>query len=703
LWFQPDFIKANARPWFKFQLILEKRPPPRGAEFDRGTDIKRFLPLPLWTAAAVLVYHTAFTFRDFRPGWEELPRVFSPWGNFLPEIWMGHMPRLLAAAVFFASLPGLGSRILRAAGVEENRYFIRAGTALAAWSLLGFLLAAAGLSSPRILKAVSVAAAAAGLTAVRWTAVPGRWRAGIAAAENHPLPAALLGGFCLLFGLTTLVPETFYDALVYHLAVPQAYLQNGRLVDMADIHLTRLPGLVQTYFLWGLAWDGDRLCKLMNLGAGLLAAGALGEWTARFSSPRAGLWAALTFLSAPVVGIGLWSCANDVMAALFLMLAFDVWCGAAEGDVRRFGLAGFLLGTAACVKYTALFSLPFFAAHFLWRNRRGPSGSWRAGAAFAAGAAVPLLPWWIRTGLWTGNPFFPQAAGWLGGDIPENLALLAAWKGDVQGGHGFGRRAVSFLVESLHGVRGGRSDFLGPVFLMVAPAAVFLGSSRERKVLAACAGMSYLVFATASGRMRYFIPTLALTAALWGLVLEDYRRRATHAGKGLEKLLAAAVVLNGLWLALVFQRYYQGWDVVWGRLSVQAYRHAEHPAVYMVPPQKAYDVLTERGAAGRLLVIGEARTFGSPMPAFASGAFNVPAYGRWMQEDPDPAVFLKRLSQKGFTHILVHAVELRRVTPSPYISPRHLNFLADCLKLLSPPLYRDGPLALYELPGTIED
>jgi hypothetical protein len=120
--------------------------------------------------------------------------------------------------------------------------------------------------------------------------------------------------------------------------------------------------------------------------------------------------------------------------------------------------------------------------------------------------------------------------------------------------------------------------------------------------------------------------------------------------------------------------------------------------VYMVPPQKAYDALRERGGAKRLLVIGEARTFGSPVPASASGAFNVPAYARWMEEDPDPLAFLKRLGERGYTHVLVHAVELHRITPSPYVSERHLDFLGDCLDLLSPAIYHDGQVALYELP-----
>ncbi|MGQ0644103.1 MAG: hypothetical protein ACT4O3_01240, partial [Elusimicrobiota bacterium] len=626
---------------------------------------RRLLSLPLWAAAAVLVYHTGFTFRELRPEAKEIFRSFFPWGASFAAAWIGHIPRLAAAAVFFASLPGLGSRILNAAGLPKENYFIRAGTALAVWSLSGFLLAAAGFSSPGVLKAASIVLAAAGLWGARWKDISDRLRAGVDIAKNHPLPVAVLGAFCVMFGLTTVVPETFYDALVYHLAVPQAYLQNGRLVDMPDIHLTRLPGLVQTFFLWGLAWDGDRLCKLMNLGAGLLAAGALARWTARRSSPRAGLWAAVIFVSAPVVGIGLWSCSNDVMAALFLFLAFEAWSGAGPANARRLGLAGFFLGAAACAKYTALFGIPFFAWSF-FRQFRGRPGAWRAAAVFSAMVALPLLPWWIRTGLWTGNPFFPQAAGLLGGDIPENLALLASWKADVRGGYDFWRRAASFVVESLRGVRGGRSDFLGPIFLMAAPAAAFLRPSRQRKILALCVGASYLVFAAASGRMRYFIPVLAMTAVLAAFALEDFRRRTPSLGKGLENLLAIAAVLNGLWLALVFQRYNQGWGVVWGRRPAQIYRYADHPAVYMVPPQKAYDVLRARGGAKRLLVIGEARTFGSPVPASASGAFNVPAYARWMEEDPDPGAFLKRLGERGYTHVLVHAVELHRITPSPY-------------------------------------
>ncbi len=646
----------------------------------RGRRALTLTALTVFGAAAVL--HTAVAGAFFHPRWTDAWDILPSFGPLFLSEWAGHLPRILGAVLFAFSLPGLGGLALRSRGSGGFETVLRAGAGLALWGTGGILLAAAGATQPVILRVLSLVLIGIGL----WKGAEHRPRFSKPADPLFFLPVLFIG----FYVLTTLVPETFYDALVYHLAVPSEYLKAGRWVDQPDIHLTRLPGMIQSIYLWGLAWGDDRFCKLQNLAIGMFSAAALGFWTRDRFGRSAGTWAAALFLSLPLVGINLWSCANDLLAGLFLFLAFDRWQNAWEKDsaTRRpmaaVAWSGIFLGAAAASKMTVLFAAPFF----LWDGAR--KGVFRRPqirnmAVFAAFAALPLLPWWIRNGLWTGNPFYPLASSLLGGDSPENIALLTTWKADARGASTLVVRALAFIKASLRGAHEGRFGFLGPTLLMALPWAALRLDCGRLKAVAEAAGLSYILFAVMSGHLRYFLPGLFFVVVLTGAAVGE--------GGVLPRwgriVMGAAVLLNGLWMALAFQRFNQGWAVVWGRISPKAYLREEHIGVYNQPTQGAYDFLLRSGARGRVFLLGEARAFRCPLPVRASGNFNKPGFARWIDENPSPEGFVERLKREGYTRVVLNAPELLRITPSAYLTEEKIRVLEEALRRLGAPLYRD--------------
>jgi hypothetical protein len=640
-------------------------------------------------ALAALVFHTRLAWTYFHLSFQDIAPLLPVPGPLFVSTWSRHFLRLAAASLFFLSLPGLGSLLLFRRRTDA---FVRAGAALAFWATGGFLLAAAGLSRPEVLRPVSLALTAAGLGAAPWRALhPSRW--------NFPSPAALVGiaACAVLYLLTSVVPDIFYDALVYHLAAPQAWLQAGRLTDMPDIHLWRLPGLLQPLYLWALAWSDDRLCKLVTLGFGFLTAGRLFRWAGRRWGPAVGGWAALIFLSAPMIGINLWSCANDIPAAFFTFLALTVWMDgrAEDGKLSPF-LAGLFLGAGTAVKTTAVFAAPFFLLAFAALLRRRGRAAAPALALFGAGFLLPLIPWWVRTGLLTGNPFFPQAAALFHGDVPANLALLDSWKADAAGEGGLPFRLFTFIRDGIQGIEGGRFGFVGPMLVMLLPLGFFWREDPAFGVLGGYGLSAYVAFASVSGRLRYFIPHLPALCVLAGAGLADYAKNVSalpdrifsRFGAALKIAAGVAVILNVFWLASAFSRFDQGWPVVWGRQTAEAYLKEEHIGVYGNPSEGAFDWLRDNGARGKLFIVGEARTFRSPLPAVAAGSFNVPAYVLRAGDPPDAQALLARLREEGFTHLLVNVEEMKRITPPAYRTEPYIRALGTIFDGAAVPLYR---------------
>jgi len=53
----------------------------------------------------------------------------------------------------------------------------------------------------------------------------------------------------------TLIPETFYDALEYHLSLPNLYLLHGRIIPTPENSYSGSPGLPWMLYGWTLAFD----------------------------------------------------------------------------------------------------------------------------------------------------------------------------------------------------------------------------------------------------------------------------------------------------------------------------------------------------------------------------------------------------------------------------------------------------------------
>jgi len=84
--------------------------------------------------------------------------------------------------------------------------------------------------------------------------------------------------------LVDLTPETFYDSMVYHLAVPEYWLSHHGLSDFPTNFFSNYPYGAETYFLNGLVFQGTESAKMLHGRPGGLCftGGWLGQGTGWF-------------------------------------------------------------------------------------------------------------------------------------------------------------------------------------------------------------------------------------------------------------------------------------------------------------------------------------------------------------------------------------------------------------------------------------
>jgi hypothetical protein len=348
---------------------------------------------------------------------------------------------------YLAAGVGLGHLFLPLTRRAQDGASLRAALGVATMLWLSTLLGSLHVGVDPVWRVVAAAPVVAGLLLL--VLVVRRRPQGAAASVTLWGVAAILPGASLLVAAALNPPGWLwgsefggYDALSYHLQLPQEWLAGGRVrplehnvysflpsaLEAAYTHIAVLSGVQVPYSPdapTGLL-SGDGLsaisCQLLHAGLAIMSAWLVGR-AARRSAIRCGagqrqmliaeVAAAAMFISTPWM-IVTGSLAYNEMGVT-LMLAGAVLAAIDEGlaPTPRGLLAGLLVGVACACKPTAFFLAGVPLGIVLLVLARPRDWALIAGAGCAAGL-LALSPWLIRNALAGGNPVFPYGASIFG-------------------------------------------------------------------------------------------------------------------------------------------------------------------------------------------------------------------------------------------------------------------------------------------------
>jgi hypothetical protein len=260
------------------------------------------------------------------------------------------------------------------------------------WAILIFLGAVGIVSAPAVVQGVE------GLAGVIREVFDGwGWVAG--GFGVFGLGLALLCAFA---------PPTYYDSLVYHLALPAKYLQEGRIGFVPFSQYAHFPQNMEMIYGAFLALSDDVSAQVFNVmlaGLTAVAAARLGRrWFQGFR------WDILLFVTAPCALLLSTETYVETPMAFAVTLGLMSFVRALEtGDRRWWTAAGLFGGFAAGVKYTGALTPALLALFALsWPGTKNARA--RVGDALAVGGTAFLLflPWLVKNAVLTGgNPVFP--------------------------------------------------------------------------------------------------------------------------------------------------------------------------------------------------------------------------------------------------------------------------------------------------------
>lgn len=563
---------------------------------------------------------------------------------------------------------GLGRKAVISAGLgtlpESEKTLAGISLGLGMLSLAVFTLCAVHRFTP---------AAVSGVLAFFFILGYGELRRGMAAhwkalmplkPLEHPIAAA---GIALALGLmfwACWVPPHQYDALVYHLTLPQAYIREGGFLAVPHLLFSHFPQNGEMLFGLALIWKCDVLAQYFVWLATALCAG----WVLAASAEEtpAGTRFLAAFLLATHTALMLLSSVAYVEA--FVML----WLSAAFFSMLRFqkdGLRGSLVlsaaftGLALGTKYYAGIGAVVLAGGLARRRR------WRELGLYVGITSAVFAPWLIKNWVMVGNPIFPflyqcfplSRTGWSAAAAHGYFQIMVEYGHTGNYLHDFLSLPKLLLSNSLR--YGGGMDVLGDLgwdlSLWCLPLAAWAAASDRflRRLLGFCLAYGALWFLT--GVVLRFLtviaPVLCLLAAgglgrLWRALPRSGRCALAF---GVAALTLTHLALFG-YVHAVFgsERFLLGLE---GREEFLAKRLDYYPcAVFARERLPAND---------KILIVGEQRSYYVKQGNMATTVNAPNRFIEWSNGAEGPAALAARLRREGFSHVLVVPSEARRLGP----------------------------------------
>jgi hypothetical protein len=369
------------------------------------------------------------------------------------------------------------------------------------------------------------------------------WREARPAGAFEWLVAGLSLILVLIPLFEALAPPLKYDALLYHLSLPQTYAHTGGIGLTPDNPFWGYPHLGEMLYTWAILLSDSTTAAAFGWMVGLATLLSLTLWLARWSRKRA--WfacAALLGGTSLAASLG-WAYTDWFLALYGLGILITLLSWNSHEPIRGGLLIGALSGLALGVK---------------WSAAGGIAGS-LVGAAIVSGArhrqrvllaavvatALVALPWFLKNQLGAGQPLYPLFGEAEGMDTTRQTFF----RGDPGG---FPKVTLLLLPLSatflgFEAAPGFGAD-IGPLLVGLVPGALLLSLDERKRLrpILVLLGVGWLTW----GAMGAFTTVLA-QSRLHMMLFPAWSVLAANGAEGLSRIRFGRIRVRRLLSALV--------------------------------------------------------------------------------------------------------------------------------------------------------
>ncbi len=472
------------------------------------------------------------------------------------------------------------------------------------------------------------------------------------------------------------LPSTFYDTLVYHLGIPNLYLQHQGFIPTPFMVYAN-TAIYYEISLIPAVFAGEMVPRLFHFLLGSVFILTLLDFGAEYLQvqKQKRTITLVTVLSLPLTFFLLSTVKNDLAGAFFMLVGI-------EACLRRHWVRGaWAWGFAVGIKYFNGLALLLFLACLLPTSRRP---SLKGIGIFILLVPMVLLPLAAKNFHFTGDPLYPFLNQWFPGEHFDASRFQVMQKDVgtlIHSVQDFLRLPYTLSSREL-----GSGGWIGPLLLVFLPFLLFF--KQEEKWLLVF-GLLYLgtgAFFTGSIRFMYLaVALLALFAARVYCYLEAR-------GKLLKHLFLLVVGLNLVTAFAYHERIYRAHYLYSGKTTVEAYKATGFPAY------PAVEYINSHAAAGAgVLLVGEARGYYLKRPYHAASALDYSVLKPYLRTARTAKEFRALLQRDELRYIIYDSVEFKRLQDGYHRLTEEENRKLESFLASMTPVFRQDELYVFEI------
>jgi hypothetical protein len=460
-----------------------------------------------------------------------------------------------------------------------------------------------------------------------------------------------------------LSPETFYDSGVYHLGVPQEWINSHRMHMIPSIHMSFYPSNIETLYTIAMLLNNEMTAKLIHFSFGILTMCLMFVMVKKYFSRSAAWLAVVIFWATPYVTFMMGKTNIEMGMAFFEASAFFALINWMDTKQRKW-----LIISAVCSglgmgsKYTSVyasFSLVVVLLCFrLFRDKSGLKEALKEAGMFVLISAIMVSPWLIRDFLWVGNPVFPMFWDKLGNikykafsfftDPPRRPFTL--------------HNIITLPWEMTMGYKNIQEPFSGVLYLVFLPL-LFLFKPKNRIIqpFVLYGILYYFLWQYFQAHFRLFVPALPVVCSIYafwisGQPVKNWRRL-------LYLLIAVLAVGDILFASMVQKRSENPLGAFLGLVS-RADKLSDNNGAYsyVSPNYRAIEWINKNMPEDTyLLFLGETRGLYFKRKFIANTTAEYPPILLYIKASKNEDELADLLGKKGINSIFLNAREVYRL------------------------------------------
>ncbi len=460
----------------------------------------------------------------------------------------------------------------------------------------------------------------------------------------------------------SLFPPTFYDSLLYHLAIPQYYIQQGGIAPWNCNFNSNLPLNGEMLFLFSMLGGTVYIPKLISLWSGIAILILMLRWYKMRFSPVYPLLPPLLFYTIPQIGFLTSSSKTDMLGMLYLFSGLYLFFLYSEQPDRKRNLvlSGIFWGMAIGTKYI----FGFYITALLITIALVKSLSFKKKVVsclvISMMVLICLTPWFIKNTIICGNPVYPYLNSIFKSETwsieQANNFSTALKRGD--------RVDILDLLYYplelfLKPYKFGMTAVWGIFFLILFPFLFFAYKNINMRLLTLAAVLAFLTLLIFARVPRYFLSSLLLLSFPVAYGLEIMFKKNFRVKKIFIPIMIITMIIHLILQVDLQEKFFKGLRFLHLKMSKMS---ATINYLNIIPYYRAAEFINqELSADSRIIILGEDRTFYIKKKIIScSFADRHPIIENLKKQKKFPWI-ISWLKKQSITHILFSEKGLQRL------------------------------------------